>query len=119
MSLSLIAGGAVIAPALASGSIDIGRSNVVSIAIAHERGFGFVYLTSGALSTEGHRVHKTMVAADSKIRNARHLIRKTAPMNTLDNIPYVAMAAWLRKNGSESQALELGRGSVSEPGGGS
>jgi len=46
-----MAGGAVIAPAVNSGELDIGFSNSLSIIIAHEKGFDFKFLTLSRRST--------------------------------------------------------------------
>ena len=39
-------GGAIIAPAVEAGEVDVGWSNAISIIIAHSKGFDFQFLTS-------------------------------------------------------------------------
>ncbi len=99
VELTRMAGGAQIAPAIEGGSLDLGWSNVVSVALAHEQGFDHAFITPGATEAEGFRPHKIMVAADSPVRRAADLEGKTVAVNTLANIPYVAAATWLRANG--------------------
>lgn len=99
VELTRMAGGAQIAPAVEGGSLDLGWSNVVSVALAHEQGFDHVFITPGAVEAEGSRPHKIMVAADSPVRRAADLEGKVVAVNTLANIPYVAAASWLRANG--------------------
>jgi NitT/TauT family transport system substrate-binding protein len=94
-----MAGGAVIAPAVEGGTLEMGWSNVVSIALAHEQGFDYVFVTPGATEAPGFRPHKIMVGADSPVRAPKDLEGKTVAVNTLANIPYVAAATWLKGAG--------------------
>lgn len=94
-----LAGGAAIAPAVEGGTLELGWSNVVSIALAKEQGFDYVFITPGATETDGFRPHKIMVAADSPIKGPKDLEGKTIAINTLANIPYVAAASWLQSAG--------------------
>ncbi len=94
-----LAGGAAIAPAVEGGTLELGWSNVVSIALAHEQGFDYVFITPGATETEGFRPHRIMVAADSPARGPKDLEGKTVAVNTLANIPYVAAASWMQGAG--------------------
>lgn len=94
-----LAGGAAIAPAVEGGTLELGWSNVVSIALAREQRFDYVFVTPGATEASGFRPHKIMVAADSPIKGPKDLEGKTVAINTLANIPYVAAASWLRGAG--------------------
>jgi|FaiFalDrversion2_1042247.scaffolds.fasta_scaffold00493_2 NitT/TauT family transport system substrate-binding protein len=95
-----MAGGAQIAPAVEGGSLDVGWSNVVSILLARERGFDFVFFAPGAFEVDPHnRVHQLLVPADSPVRGARDLVGKTVAVNTLANIPYLATLVWLDQQG--------------------
>jgi NitT/TauT family transport system substrate-binding protein len=107
VELSRMAGGAAVAPAVEGGSLDLGWSNVVSVALAHEQGFDHVFITPGASEMEGHRVHKIMVAADAPVRRAADLEGKAVAVNTLANIPFVAAAAWLRANGVQPDKVQF------------
>ncbi len=95
-----MAGGAQIAPAVEGGSLDVGWSNIVSILLARERGFDFVFFAPGAFEVDPHnRVHQLLVPADSPVRSPRDLVGKTMAVNTLANIPYLAALAWLDRQG--------------------
>ena len=107
VELPRMAGGAAIGPAIEGGSLDLGWSNVVSVALAHEQGFDHVFITPGATEAEGSRPHKIMVAADSPVRRAADLEGKAVAVNTLANIPYVAAASWLRANGVEPDKVKF------------
>jgi len=107
VDLPRMAGGAAVAPAVEGGSLDLGWSNVVSVALAHEQGFDHVFITPGASEMEGHRVHKIMVAADSPVRRAADLEGRAVAVNTLANIPYVAAATWLQANGVAPEKVKF------------
>lgn len=87
-------GGAVIAPAVEAGEVQIGWSNAISIIIAHAKGFDFVFLTSGAMEKEpDHRVHSLLVAKDSNIKEVTDLVGKKVAVNTLGNVNELSMMA--------------------------
>jgi len=101
-------GGAVIAPAVEAGEAQIGWSNVVSIIIAHAKGFDFEFLTSGAISEEnGHRVHSLMVAKDSPIQSVKDLAGKTVAINTLGNINELSLRALAEAEGLDFKSVKL------------
>lgn len=107
VEISRMAGGAQIVPAIEGGSLDLGWSNVVSVALAHEQGFGHVFITPGAVEADGFRPHKIMIAGDSPIRRAADLEGKVVAVNTLANIPYVAAATWMRANGVDPAKVKF------------
>lgn len=87
-------GGAVIAPAVEAGEVQIGWSNAISIIIAHVKGFDFVFLTSGAMEKEpDHRVHSLLVGKDSSIKAVTDLVGKKVAINTLGNVNELSMMA--------------------------
>jgi NitT/TauT family transport system substrate-binding protein len=101
-------GGAVIAPAVEAGEIDVGWSNAISIIIAHAKGFDFQFLTSGAISLEGtNRVHSLLVAKDSPIRKISDLVDKKVAINTLGNINELSMVALANKNHVDIKKIQL------------
>ena len=56
--ITLINNGAAIAAAVASGAVDIGQANLVSLATAHERGLPFVLIAPGGFYTSTATVAK-------------------------------------------------------------
>jgi len=97
------AGGAAIMPALASGSINIGWSNTVSIYQGHLQGFDYRFIANGAINKRGtNDVFGVQVAVDSPIRSAKDLEGKTVASNTLRNIIHVSGMAWIDRNGGDS-----------------
>jgi len=103
-----MAGGAQIAPAVEAGSLDLGWSNTVSIFLAHERGFDFVFFAPGAFEVDpNNRPHKLLIPADSPVTGAQDLVGKTIGVNTLANIPHVAVLAWLGSRGVDPSLVRF------------
>lgn len=101
-------GGAVIAPAVEAGEANVGWSNTISIIIAHDKGFNFEFLTSGAISSEPeNRVHSLLVQKGSAIKSVADLKGKTVAINTLGNINELSMVALLDRNGMKKKDIRL------------
>lgn len=104
-----MSGGAVIGPAVASGDLDIGWSNIVSIVRAHEKGFDFMLLTPGAEydSDVGAETHALLVNVNSNISMPTDLRDKTIAINTFGNINELAILAWAEHNNIDSKKIRL------------
>lgn len=101
-------GGAAIAPAVASGDLQIGWSNVISIYQAHVEGFDFKLVTGGATNVKDKNdTHAILVLKDSPIRTAKDLEGKTVAVNTLNNIVQLFVMAWLEKNGANPAKVKF------------
>ena len=107
INLASMVGGAAIMPALASGSINIGWSNVISIYQGHLQGFDFRFVANGAINKrDTNDVFGVCVTPDSPITSARDLAGKTVAVNTLRNIMHAATAHWIDANGGESARVK-------------
>jgi NitT/TauT family transport system substrate-binding protein len=100
--------GGAIASAVAGGSVDIGTTNVVSLALAHSRGLPFRVLAGGGLSLAGVQTNGLLaVAASSPIRTAKDLIGKTVAVDVLGGIPELGVRAWLDSSGGDSKRVKI------------
>lgn len=100
-------GGAAIAPALASGALHIGWSNVVSLFQAHLEGFDHRFIVNGAIAKRGtNDVFGFQVAIDSPIKSAKDLAGKTVAANTVGNIIQAAGQHWIDHNGGDSSKVK-------------
>jgi NitT/TauT family transport system substrate-binding protein len=99
--------GAAVAAAAQSGSIDVGFSNVVSLATATERGLPFRILAPAALYRSSAPTSVLMVAKDSPLRSARDLTGKVVAVDGLKNVTQVATQAWIDKTGGRSGAVKF------------
>jgi NitT/TauT family transport system substrate-binding protein len=96
-----MAGGAVIVQGVASGDLQIGWTNVISLYQAHAEGFDFKLIAGGATNVKGaNDSHALLVPKASPIKSAKDLEGKTVAVNTLNNIVHLMAMAWLDKNGA-------------------
>ena len=100
--------GGAIAAAVAGGSVDIGMTNVVSLALAHSRGLTFRVLAVGGLTLAGVQTNGLLAAAaSSPIRTAKDLDGKTVAVDVLGGIPELGVRAWLDANGGDSKRVKI------------
>jgi NitT/TauT family transport system substrate-binding protein len=100
-------GGAAIQPALASGALNVGWSNVVSIYQGHLEGFDYRFISNGAIAKRGaNDVFGFQVAVDSPITSAKDLAGKTVATNTLSNIVQASGQHWIDHNGGDSSKVK-------------
>lgn len=93
------AGGAKILEALATGSVDVGFSNVVSLILARASGLKFVALTGGPIEDENHKEHAILIRKDSSIiKSPKDLEGKTIALNTRKNIDDLFVREYLKAN---------------------
>jgi NitT/TauT family transport system substrate-binding protein len=109
INLQASQGGAATVPALVSGKIQVGGSNVVSLLIAASKGLPVEAIAPG---TSAHGAGKKdfgalMVAKGSPIRDVKQLAGKTVAVNTLNNIAEVVVKASLQKSGVDPEQVKL------------
>ena len=108
LELVPMAGGATILPGVASGDLQFGWSNVISLYQAYLEGFGFKFVSGGATNIKGSNdTHAIQVLKDSPIKQARDLEGKTIAVNTLNNIVQLMALAWLEKNGANAAKVKF------------
>ncbi|MGH2967522.1 MAG: ABC transporter substrate-binding protein [Solirubrobacteraceae bacterium] len=100
-------GGAATIPALVSGDIQIGGSNVVSLLLAAGKGLP-VRAIAGGTSAQGEGEEDFGALLVGKgIERPSDLEGKTVAVNTLDNIAEVVVKAALEKQGVDVSTLKL------------
>jgi NitT/TauT family transport system substrate-binding protein len=99
--------GAAIAAAVASGAIDIGNGNLVSVAIAHAKGIPFVLIAPGGLYSAKTPSTQLFVPKGSAARTGRDFLGKTIAINTLGGLPHYAAQAWIDKTGGRADATKF------------
>jgi len=100
-------GGAAIAAGVAGGSYDIGKSSLVALLNAHERGVPFTLIAPGGLSQSATPYGLLIVAKDSSIQSARDLNGKTLAVAALGAVDQIAAMSWIDKNGGDSKTLRF------------
>jgi NitT/TauT family transport system substrate-binding protein len=102
-----LANGPAIASAVLGGSADVGYSNVVSLAIAHGRGFPVTILFPANLHVHAAPTAGLLaVKATSPIRSAKDLSGKTMAVIGLNNIADIAARAWIDEGGGDSKSVK-------------
>ncbi len=102
-----ISNGSAITAGVIGGTIDVGYSALLTIAVAHEKGVPInviapagSYLTRAPIST-------LMVPADSPVKTAKDLNGKTVAVNGIKNITQLATEAWSDQNGGNWKSLNF------------
>ncbi len=101
IEFTAMSGGATILPAVASGSLDIGFSNVLSAILGRAGGFDFVIIAHVENEDTDSRTHRLIVRGDAPIKTARDLDGKLIAVNTLNNIEHLMTYKWLERNGMD------------------
>lgn len=99
--------GPAMAAAVVGGALDIGFSNVISIAAAHKRGLPFAFISPASVYLSAAPTSALMVRKDSPLRTARDLNGKIIGTNALKNIGEYTPAAWVDRNGGDSSTLHF------------
>jgi NitT/TauT family transport system substrate-binding protein len=107
VDIQAMANGAVLAAAVASGALDIGQYNVVSIASAHERGIPFVLVAAASTYSSKLPQSALVVTANSPLHTAKDLNGKTIAVNGLQTISQLGPEAWIDSNGGTLSTVKF------------
>ncbi|EMY35358.1 putative ABC transporter substrate-binding protein [Arthrobacter crystallopoietes BAB-32] len=101
-------GGAAIVPAITSGQMDFGFSNVTSLIIARSKGLPLQILASGSSSTGDQDADfaAVMVKPDSGIEEIADLAGKSIAVNTLNNISDSTISAAVEEAGADASTID-------------
>lgn len=98
--------GPAIASAVAGGSIDLGFSNVVSLALAHDKGLPFVIVAPANMYVvDSPTIGLIGVARTSGITSAKDLNGKTLAVGVIHNITDLGARAWIDATGGDSKTI--------------
>ena len=98
--------GPAIASAVAGGAIDLGFSNVVSLALAHDKGLPFVIVAPSNMYVVGATTIGLIgVARTSTINSAKDLTGKTLAVGVIHNITDLGARAWIDATGGDSKTV--------------
>ncbi len=106
VQIQMLPNGGAVAAALASGAVDIGLADVMSMVNAHAHGLPFTYLAPGLQNSVTAPTFAVVVAASSAIREPKDL-RGVMAVSGLNNIAQVATAAWIDRNGGDSKQVKF------------
>lgn len=100
--------GPVLAQAVAGGAIDIGISNVATIAAARLRGLRFRYIAPAAVVVPAPKqTDIVMVRKDSPIRTGADMNGKTIAINGLRDLQEIEAKGWVDRYGGDSRTVKF------------
>jgi hypothetical protein len=94
--------GAAIIAAVLGGSMDIGVSNIVSLASAHARGIPLTIVVGAGVQSAQQPTDALLVPMGSSIRTGKDLDGKTIACGGLNTIAQYGCQAWIDKTGGQS-----------------
>jgi NitT/TauT family transport system substrate-binding protein len=107
-AITILRNGAAITAAVAGGDLDVGASNIISLAQAKARGVPISLLAGGAIyDAAANETEKFVVLASGPIHTARDLTGKVIGTPSLSSTAALATYAWLDKNGGDSSTVQF------------
>jgi len=105
--ITYFATGANIITALLGGSIDVGISNPLSIAVAIARNIPLQGLAPGVLISKEHTYPNLVVAKDSPMKTAKDLAGATIGVSEIGSFNYYSVLAWLDGYGVSPKSVKF------------
>jgi NitT/TauT family transport system substrate-binding protein len=106
VELMPLVNGAAIAAGVASGAIDIGLGNTLTVITAYKKGLPFTIIAPAAMNVNGAPANVLLVTKTSPIASARDLNGKVIGVSPLRAIGEVAISQWMDKNGGDSASVK-------------
>jgi NitT/TauT family transport system substrate-binding protein len=103
--------GATVTAAVMVGALEIGKSSMLPIVLAHARGLPLTIVAPGGLHLSPIE-SGILVPRDSPIRNAHDLEGKIVSVPALNDLQWLSAHAWIDQNGGNSKNVQF----VEEPG---
>lgn len=95
------------AAAVASGSLDIGTGNALSLAQARERGLPFVFIAAGGAYSSDAPTAGLVVPKNASTQTAADFVGKTIAVATLGSLGEIATRAWLDQHHVDSKTVKF------------
>jgi NitT/TauT family transport system substrate-binding protein len=107
VQIDFFSNGGAIAAAVASGALDLGLSDLMSVINAHAHGLPFVYAAPGLLTTLKAPTIGVLIPTASAIKDAKDLNGKSVAVSGLKNIAQIAVSEWIDANGGDSKTVKF------------
>ncbi len=107
VDVQTLANGPAVAAAVASGALDIGDANVLSLAIAREKGLPFVLLAPGAVYAHTNPTTQFVIAPSSTSKSAKDLNGTTVAGVSLGGLDQISIQAWIEQNGGDVSTVKF------------
>lgn len=99
--------GAAVAAAVVGGSIDIGKSSLVSLITAHVKGLPFVLVAPAGVYDINAPTVGMVVGKDSTAKTAADLNGKILSASSLGDQNSIAMQGWIDQHGGDSKTVKF------------
>ncbi len=99
--------GAAVAAAVAGGSLEVGKSSLISLLAARNRGLPFVLIAPSGIYTAENPVVALVVAKNATYKSGKDLNGKILGVPALNDLNAIAMQAWIDKNGGDSASAKF------------
>jgi NitT/TauT family transport system substrate-binding protein len=103
--IRIIQGGAAVGSAMIAGDLEVGNSDTVTMAVAHDHGLPFVLIAPGEL----HSIKAPTVAVvtrDANVRAGPDFNGKTIGCSSIRGFGYLVTDAWIDNNGGDSKTVK-------------
>jgi NitT/TauT family transport system substrate-binding protein len=107
VSVEMLGTGAAIAAAVAGHGVDIGTSNVVTLAQAHAKNLPFSMIAPGSMYLSSAPNAQFVVLPQSAVRTAKDLTGQTVAGVSVAGIFRLAMNSWIDQNGGDSSQVKF------------
>lgn len=99
--------GSAIAAAVSTDAVDIGYSDLVTLAKAHLKGIPFVAIAPAAIWTSAVPTAALVVQTDSPIKTAKDLAGKVIAIPGLATLAEYSPRAWIDQNGGDDSTVKF------------
>jgi NitT/TauT family transport system substrate-binding protein len=105
--LQVLTSGSAGAAAVVGGSLDIAKSSLMAIVLAHARGIPLRIIAPAAFYTSSQLFAAMVVGKNSPLQNARSLAGKTIAVTSLSDVQALSTMSWIDQNGGDSTAVKF------------
>ena len=103
--INMATGGAAVLSAIVGGSLDIGEADILTIAMAHDKGLPFTFIAPGELHTVKAPT-LAVVVTDPNLKLGKDFNGKTCACNVARGFGSLLMDAWIDNNGGDSKTVK-------------
>ncbi len=105
VNINMANSGAAVASAMVAGDLDIGETDVITLAVAHDRGLPFVYIAPGELHSNAHPT-LALVMRDGDVKLGKDFNGKTMACNVSRGFGSLITNVWIDNNGGDSRTVK-------------
>jgi NitT/TauT family transport system substrate-binding protein len=106
VDLTILKSGPAIAAAVIGGDLNVGVSNVISLASAKLRGIPLTLIAPGAIFDAKDATEQMVVLRDGPIRAAKDLNGRVVGGQSIGSTAQLALLAWIDKNGGDAASVK-------------